>query len=102
MYIYIYIYIYIYVDILCMLNAYYKDRHLLSYMTYVSCRNVLFMKTAPHEMLFPRCSVLVHHGGSGTTMAALRSGIPSVVTGAVLGVKAVLFEIFCKRIDRPV
>merc|ERR1719471_2241972 len=42
--------------------------------------NVLFMDTAPHEWLFPQCAVIVHHGGSGTTAAALRSGTPSVIT----------------------
>jgi hypothetical protein len=29
--------------------------------------NVLFIKEAPHEWLFSRCSVAVHHGGAGTT-----------------------------------
>jgi len=29
---------------------------------------------------FPQCSAIVHHGGAGTTAAALRSGVPSVVT----------------------
>ncbi|CAE8627366.1 unnamed protein product [Polarella glacialis] len=42
--------------------------------------SVLFVKTAPHEWLFPQCSAIVHHGGSGTTAAALRSGRPSIVT----------------------
>lgn len=42
--------------------------------------HVLFMKTAPHEWLFPQCSVIVHHGGAGTTAAALRAGVPTVVT----------------------
>jgi len=42
--------------------------------------NVLFVQTAPHEWLFPQCSVIVHHGGSGTTAAALRAGIPTIVT----------------------
>lgn len=42
--------------------------------------NVIFVETAPHEWLFPQCSVIVHHGGSGTTAAALRSGRPSIVT----------------------
>jgi len=42
--------------------------------------HVIFVKSAPHEWLFPRCSVIVHHGGVGTTAAALRSGAPSVVT----------------------
>lgn len=42
--------------------------------------NVIFVETAPHEWLFPQCSVIVHHGGSGTMAAALRSGRPSIVT----------------------
>merc|ERR1712224_1013155 len=42
--------------------------------------NVLFVQTAPHEWLFPQCSVIVHHGGSGTTAAALRAGVPSIIT----------------------
>lgn len=42
--------------------------------------NVLFVKSAAHEWLFPQCSVLVHHGGIGTMAAGLRSGTPSVVT----------------------
>merc|ERR1719414_750528 len=41
---------------------------------------VLFVRTAPHEWLFPRCAAIVHHGGSGTTAAALRSGVPNVIT----------------------
>jgi sterol 3beta-glucosyltransferase len=33
----------------------------------------------PHAWLFPRMAAIVHHGGAGTTAAALRSGVPSVV-----------------------
>ena len=33
----------------------------------------------PHEWLFPRVGIVVHHGGSGTTHAAARAGVPSVV-----------------------
>lgn len=33
----------------------------------------------PHAALFPRMAVVVHHGGSGTTGAAVRAGVPSVV-----------------------
>lgn len=33
----------------------------------------------PHDWLFPRMSLAVHHGGSGTTHSACRAGIPSVV-----------------------
>lgn len=34
---------------------------------------------APHDWLFPRMALVVHHGGSGTTHSAARSGVPSVV-----------------------
>ncbi len=34
---------------------------------------------APHDWLFPRMAAVVHHGGAGTTAAALRAGLPSVV-----------------------
>ena len=29
-----------------------------------------------HEVLLPRCRIAVHHGGSGTTAAAVRAGVP--------------------------
>jgi UDP:flavonoid glycosyltransferase YjiC (YdhE family) len=32
-----------------------------------------------HEAVFPYCSAVVHHGGSGTTQAATLAGCPSVV-----------------------
>lgn len=38
-----------------------------------------FVDGAPHHWLFPRMAAIVHHGGAGTTGAALRSGVPSVV-----------------------
>jgi sterol 3beta-glucosyltransferase len=31
-----------------------------------------------HEWLHPRCAAVVHHGGAGTTAAALRAGVPQV------------------------
>merc|ERR1712141_879288 len=33
-----------------------------------------------HENLFPRVKCIVHHGGAGTTNAALRAGVPSIIT----------------------
>ena len=33
----------------------------------------------PHSWLFPRMAAVVHHGGAGTTGAALRSGVPAIV-----------------------
>ncbi len=34
---------------------------------------------ADHALLFPRVAAVVHHGGAGTTAAALRAGRPSVI-----------------------
>lgn len=45
-----------------------------------SQENILFLANAEHESLFPQCSVIVHHGGAGTTVAGVRSGKPNVVT----------------------
>jgi UDP:flavonoid glycosyltransferase YjiC (YdhE family) len=33
----------------------------------------------PHAWLFPQTSLVVHHGGSGTSHSATRAGVPSVV-----------------------
>lgn len=41
--------------------------------------DILVIPGAPHDWLFPRVAMAVHHGGVGTTAAALRAGIPSVV-----------------------
>jgi UDP:flavonoid glycosyltransferase YjiC (YdhE family) len=41
--------------------------------------NVFVTADAPHEWLFPRVSAVIHHGGAGTTAAALRAGVPSVI-----------------------
>lgn len=37
------------------------------------------LDAAPHDWLFPRMRAIVHHGGAGTTAAALRSGVPSLI-----------------------
>jgi len=41
--------------------------------------NVIVIDSAPHGWLFPRMSVVVHHGGAGTTAEGLRAGVPSVI-----------------------
>jgi vancomycin aglycone glucosyltransferase len=33
-----------------------------------------------HDVLFPRVTVVIHHGGAGTTAAAARAGVPQVIT----------------------
>ena len=40
---------------------------------------ILIAEYAPHAALFPRAAVVVHHGGIGTTAAALRAGRPMLV-----------------------
>ncbi len=44
--------------------------------------NLFFLDHIPHEWLFPRCAVVVHHGGAGTTHAGLRWGRPTVICAA--------------------
>jgi sterol 3beta-glucosyltransferase len=41
--------------------------------------DILVVEDVPHSWLFPRADAVVHHGGAGTTGAALRAGRPSVV-----------------------
>jgi UDP:flavonoid glycosyltransferase YjiC (YdhE family) len=41
--------------------------------------HVLLIDRAPHQLLFPRASAIVHQGGIGTTAQALRSGRPMLV-----------------------
>ncbi|WP_242110105.1 glycosyltransferase [Luteimonas aquatica] len=38
-----------------------------------------FLRSAPHDQLFPHMAAAVHHGGAGTSAAAVRAGIPSVI-----------------------
>jgi UDP:flavonoid glycosyltransferase YjiC (YdhE family) len=41
--------------------------------------DVHVVEYAPHRWLFPCMAAVVHHGGAGTTAAALRAGVPSIV-----------------------
>jgi len=40
---------------------------------------VLGIDTAPHDWLFPQVAAVVHHGGCGSTAAALRAGCPTII-----------------------
>lgn len=40
---------------------------------------VFQIQAAPHDWLFKQMDAAVHHGGSGTTGASLRAGIPTVI-----------------------
>ncbi len=41
--------------------------------------HVFVVDEIPHVDLFPRVQAVVHHGGSGTTCAALHAGVPQVI-----------------------
>lgn len=41
-------------------------------------RDAYCLTEAPHDWLFPRMAAVVHHGGAGTTAAALAAGRPQV------------------------
>ena len=40
---------------------------------------VAIVEQLDHATVFPRCVAAVHHGGAGTTAAALRAGVPQVI-----------------------
>ncbi len=40
----------------------------------------LLSENIPHSWLFPQMAGIVHHGGAGTTAAALKAGVPSFIT----------------------
>ena len=40
---------------------------------------VLLIEEAPHDRLLPLCAGILHHGGAGTTAAAIRAGLPQIV-----------------------
>jgi UDP:flavonoid glycosyltransferase YjiC (YdhE family) len=41
--------------------------------------NFFIARDVPHEWLFPRVSLAIHHGGAGTTHTAARAGLPQVI-----------------------
>ena len=42
-------------------------------------RDIFVVGNVPHEWLFPRMKMIIHHGGAGTTAAGLRAGVPNLV-----------------------
>jgi len=40
---------------------------------------IFIVGRTPHARIFPHCAAIVHHGGAGTTQAALLAGKPSVL-----------------------
>lgn len=41
--------------------------------------NIFYVGDCPHEWLFHQVSVVVHHGGAGTTACGLSCGKPTVI-----------------------
>jgi sterol 3beta-glucosyltransferase len=41
--------------------------------------DVFVIESVPYDWLFPYAEAIVHHGGAGTTAAALRAGVPSII-----------------------
>ncbi len=39
---------------------------------------------APHDVLFPKCRLVIHHGGAGTLDTAARAGVPQLVLPQIL------------------
>ncbi|MFN7131683.1 MAG: glycosyltransferase, partial [Myxococcales bacterium] len=44
----------------------------------VDAEHVCVVEDVPHATLFPRMAAVVHHGGAGTTHAALAAGVPQL------------------------
>ena len=41
--------------------------------------NLYCLESIPHDWLFPRVRMAIHHGGAGTTSTAARAGIPQII-----------------------
>ncbi|MGH8325323.1 MAG: glycosyltransferase, partial [Steroidobacteraceae bacterium] len=41
--------------------------------------NFFLVRDTPHSWLFPQTSLVLHHGGAGTTHSAARAGVPSII-----------------------
>nr|5GL5_A Chain A, Sterol 3-beta-glucosyltransferase [Saccharomyces cerevisiae S288C]5GL5_B Chain B, Sterol 3-beta-glucosyltransferase [Saccharomyces cerevisiae S288C] len=69
-------------DVYCILNKGWSERlgDKAAKKTEVDLpRNILNIGNVPHDWLFPQVDAAVHHGGSGTTGASLRAGLPTVI-----------------------
>jgi len=42
-------------------------------------KDFLFIDSVAHDQLFPHMAAIVHHGGAGTTMSAVKAGKPQVI-----------------------
>lgn len=44
----------------------------------IKSKNIFPIEYAPHDWLYPRVKVAIHHGGAGTTSTSLHAGIPTI------------------------
>ena len=51
---------------------------------YILPNNMISVGNIPHSWLFEHAYCVIHHGGFGTTAAALRAGVPSIIIPHVL------------------
>ncbi|KAI0467321.1 hypothetical protein F4859DRAFT_274988 [Xylaria cf. heliscus] len=69
-------------DVRCILSKGWSDRldktH-ASIPEHVLPPEIFQIKSAPHDWLFRQIDAAAHHGGSGTTGASLRAGIPTII-----------------------
>lgn len=43
-------------------------------------QNCILVEEVNYNLLLPRVTVIIHHGGAGTTASAARAGIPQIIT----------------------
>lgn len=69
-------------DVRCILSKGWSDRldkAQASVPEHVLPPEIFQIKSAPHDWLFRQIDAAAHHGGSGTTGASLRAGIPTII-----------------------
>ncbi|GAW24110.1 hypothetical protein ANO14919_136910 [Xylariales sp. No.14919] len=69
-------------DVRCILSKGWSDRldkANASVPEHVLPPEIFQIKSAPHDWLFRQIDAAAHHGGSGTTGASLRAGIPTII-----------------------
>ncbi|MFH1726905.1 MAG: glycosyltransferase [Pseudomonadota bacterium] len=47
-------------------------------------KNIYPVTSANHQSIFPKCSLIIHHGGAGTTQSSVLASVPSIVVPHVL------------------
>ncbi len=51
---------------------------------FADSKNCIFVREAPHRLLFTRLAAVVHHGGSGTAATAALAGVPQIIVPHIL------------------